>query len=71
MQAPVVHNPILSRKWCDRENDYMSRKINTAKTELSFKCPESFMFSKSKPKGNLQSFSKKNKNNILIITNLF
>jgi hypothetical protein len=58
MQVPIIPNPVLSRKWCNRENDYMSRKINTVKPDINFQTPESFVFSKSKPKSNLRNYSK-------------
>ena len=58
MQAPLVGNNLIFRRWCDKENEYMSRKLNGIKSELRVKCPQSFTFSKNKNKTNINTFSK-------------
>jgi hypothetical protein len=65
MQVPITQNPVLSRKWNNMENEYMNRKINTAKPDINFQIPESFAFSKSKPKKNLKNYSKINFYNLM------
>lgn len=67
MQVPIIQNPVLCRKWNNIENEYMSRKINTAKPGINFQIPESFAFSKSKPKKNLRNYSKINLFNLFEI----
>jgi hypothetical protein len=58
MQIPTISNNILFKKWCDKENQYMSDRLFTVKSKVNFKCPESFQFSKIKIKSNVNHYSK-------------
>jgi hypothetical protein len=52
MQFPIVGNTVLLKKWCDKENEYMSRRLFNVRSKLRMECPESFVFSKARPKTN-------------------
>lgn len=62
MHTPVISNNILFKKWCDKENEYMSRRLSAIEPKINIKCPESFEFSKTKFKQSSNNYSKKKVN---------
>jgi hypothetical protein len=60
MNIPVIGNAVLFKKWCDKENEYMSKKLYNIKPKINLKCPESFMFSKQRFKNSNNYYSNYN-----------
>ena len=60
MQMPKITNSVVFQEFCDRENNYMSIKLNSAKPRIDFKCPESFNNFKHRNKST-KKFHSKNK----------
>jgi hypothetical protein len=47
MQKPIVFNRHLNKKWGEKDNDIMIKKLNGVKPKIDKRCPESFMFYKT------------------------
>jgi hypothetical protein len=73
MQKPVVFNRHLNKKWKEKENDIMIKKLSQAKPQINMKCPESFEFYKTQfkatPQVNINTLKEfeLNKNNQILV----
>lgn len=47
MLKPLVFNRHLNKKWNEKENDVMVKKLSEVTKEVNQECPESFMFYKT------------------------
>ena len=50
MQEPLKCNNILFKKWCDRENVYMSKRLKSVKALVNMQTPESYVYAKNRIK---------------------
>jgi hypothetical protein len=62
MRKPFILNPKLNEKHKSEQDQYMARKLLTAKPLVNSKCPESFQFYNTKfhkygPKENICKYS--------------